>query len=122
MSQPTVLNLDEFRVTRTVVINGKERVLKNMTVEQFMAADDIEKKLASAETPKDQAKILVEVISEFLEDTPISDIMKLDMGQLLILLAFIRGSDISDKVKGGTAEAGQPGEAKAGKRKGRSAS
>lgn len=122
MSQPTVLNLDEFRVTRSVIINGVERTLKNMTVEQFIEADDIEKKLASAETPRDQAKILVEVISEYLEDTPAADIMKLDVGQLLILLAFIRGSDISDKIKGAAAEAGAPGEAKAGKRKGRSAS
>lgn len=121
MAQPTVLNLDEFRVTRTVIINGKERVLKNMTVEQFIAAEDIEKKLAEAGGERAQVPILIDMIVDYLEDTPRADITGLDMGQLLILLAFIRGSDITDKLKE-TAQAGTPGEPKAGKRKGRNAS
>jgi hypothetical protein len=90
MPQPTILNLDEFRVSRSVVIGGRERILKNMTVEQFLQAGDIERK-----------------------DTPREEILGLDLGQLLVLLAFIRGIDPAGDGQPGER---QPGEPRAGKR------
>jgi hypothetical protein len=113
MPQPTILNLDEFRVSRSVVIGGRERILKNMTVEQFLQAGDIERKLEEAGSERAQIPILVDVIAGHLDDTPREEILGLDLGQLLVLLAFIRGIDPA-----GDGEPGErrPGEPRAGKR------
>ncbi|CAO3405264.1 hypothetical protein [Azospirillum palustre] len=107
MPQPTILNLDEFRVSRSVVIGGRERILKNMTVEQFLQAGDIERKLEEAGSERAQIPILVDVIAGHLEGTPREEILGLDLGQLLVLLAFIRGIDPAET---------PPGEPRAGKR------
>lgn len=113
MPQPTILNLDEFRVSRSVVIGGRERILKNMTVEQFLQAGDIERKLEEAGSERAQIPILVDVIAGHLDDTPREEILGLDLGQLLVLLAFIRGIDPAGD---GQPEERQPGEPRAGKR------
>lgn len=111
MPQPTILNLDEFRISRSVVIGGRERILKNMTVEQFLQAGDIERKLEEAGSERAQIPILVDVIAGHLEDTPREEILDLDLGQLLVLLAFIRGID--------PAGDDRPGEPRAGKQRNR---
>ena len=68
MAPPNILNLDDYRVTRSVIINGKERVVRNMTVEQFIAAADIEKRLAATSSEREQIPILVEVVAQYVEE------------------------------------------------------
>lgn len=113
MPQPTILNLDEFRVSRSVVIGGRERILKNMTVEQFLQAGDVERKLEEAGSERAQIPILVDLIAGHLDDTPRDEILGLELGQLLVLLAFIRGIDPAGER--------QPGELRAGKQRNRRA-
>ncbi|WP_042445190.1 hypothetical protein [Azospirillum sp. B510] len=118
MPQPTLLNLDEFRVSRSVVIGGRERILKNMTVEQFLQAGDIERKLEEAGSERAQIPILIDLIAGHLEDTPREDILGLDLAQLMILLAFIRGIGPTEGSAPGQnrLEENRPGESRAGKR------
>lgn len=112
MPQPTILNLDEFRVSRSVVIGGRERILKNMTVEQFLQAGDVERKLEEAGSERAQIPILVDLIAGHLDDTPREEILGLELGQLLALLAFIRGIDPAGAGRAGES---RPGELRAGK-------
>jgi hypothetical protein len=87
-----LLNLDDLVITRKVVLKGKERALNSMTVEQFIASDNIEDRLKKAKGGA-QIKLLVEQIAVFMEDTTEAELMKLQVPQLFALLAFIRGTD-----------------------------
>lgn len=89
-----ILNLDALKVTRLVVLDGRERTLRSMTVEQFIEADDFDARLANA-TGKEKLTLLIGKLLEFLDGTTHADLLKLDMTQLMALLAFARGSDLS---------------------------
>lgn len=112
MPQPTILNLDELRVSRNVVIGGRTRVLKNMTVEQFLQAGDVERKLEEADSERARIPILVDLIAGHLDDTPREEILGLDLEQLLALLAFIRGTEPAGRES-------RPGESRAGRQRSR---
>lgn len=103
MAPPNILNLDDYRVTRSVIINGKERVVRNMTVEQFIAAADIEKRLAATSSEREQIPILVEVVAQYVEGVERGEVMNLDIAQLLVLLAFVRGADVAPNTASGNA-------------------
>lgn len=87
-----ILNLDELKITRTVTLKGKARTLRSMTVEQFIDAKDFNAKLEAADGMQ-QVSLLVDHILEFMDDTTRGELLKLELAQLRMLLAFVRGSD-----------------------------
>ena len=91
-----VLNLDVLRINRTVILGGRERVLRSMSVDQFIQAEAVQAKIDAAEG-NDRFVILMDVILEYIEDTTREELGRLDLGQLMALLAFVRGSDLSDE-------------------------
>jgi hypothetical protein len=87
----TLLNVDALKITRSVVIGGKERRLNSMTVEQFINSDEFNAKFNAATQAK-RIGLLVEHLLGFLEDTTESELLKLEVNQLMIL-QFVRGSE-----------------------------
>lgn len=91
-NKTTFLNLDKLRTERTVILNGKERALRTMTVKQFMESFDAEKQYKDADEKK-RFEILVAEIPKFMSDTTTEELGDLELVQLNALFAFIRGTD-----------------------------
>ncbi len=90
-----MLNLDDFKVERTVVIAGKERTVRAMTVGEFLNADEFDAKFKAA-NPVEQIGLLVEQIVGFVSDTTQEELRKLEVGQLAVLLNYVRGMEVPD--------------------------
>lgn len=95
-----ILNLDDLRVTKTIVLNKKERELRSMTVGEFIDASDFEEKVRQADGPE-QVKLLIDRVVDFIADTEKDELMGLSLEQLFALLAFIRGTDMEEEEASG---------------------
>lgn len=108
----SLLNLDALKITRTVVLGGRERLLRSMSVRQYVEADRFEEQFLAADTAG-RAALLVDKVLEFLDGTTSDELLALDMAQLTALLAFARGTDLSDAAatpaNGGAAGNGDAG-------------
>lgn len=93
-TSPNVLNLDEMAITRTVILKGKERKLRSMTVGEFIDNADLDDTLKS-KSAKEQIKVLIVEIVKYMEDTSEDELKGLELTQLTGLLSFIRGSDVN---------------------------
>lgn len=92
-----ILNLDELKIERTIILGGKERKVRSMTVEEFINADEFEEKFKAADGNQDKIRMLVQKVCDFIDDTAVEELMVMELGQLLALLAFIRGDDLGDE-------------------------
>lgn len=87
-----ILNLDNIRPDRTVIINAKERKVRSMTVKQFLEAEEWEGKFKEAEGTE-RFNLLVDKLLTHMDDTTRDDLLSLELPQLYALLNFIRGTD-----------------------------
>ncbi|MFV3127118.1 hypothetical protein [Niveispirillum sp. KHB5.9] len=101
----TFLNLDDLKVNRSVVMYGRERILRSMTVQEFVESDGFKEQVeaASGDTVK-QTRIVVGKLLGYMDDTTEDELLRLDMGQLMALIAFSRGEDLSKKTSASGAE------------------
>lgn len=106
MSQPNILNLDSLKVIRKVILNGKERSLRSMTVGEFIDAAGVEEAL-QGKSGTEQITALVEQLMKYMDDTTEDELKGMEIEQLLALMQFVRGTDVAAN--------GQP----QGKKKGR---
>lgn len=98
MTSPNLLDLDALKVSRTVRLAGRDRVLRSMTVGEFIDSADLEAQ-TEGKAGAEQAKLLIAQILKFLEDTTEAELNGLELSQLMALLAFIRGTDLTDVAK-----------------------
>lgn len=89
----TMLNLDDFKTDRTVVIAGKARRVRAMNVGEFIDGDEFDSKFEAAD-PIKKIGLLVEQIISFVSDTTVDELRTLEVGQLGVLLNYIRGLDV----------------------------
>lgn len=94
-----MLNLDEFKVERTFVLGGKSRTVRAMTVGEFIAGDEFDAKFKAA-GPTEQIGLLVDQILGMVSDTTREELEKLEVGQLSVLLNYVRGMEVPDAPEG----------------------
>jgi hypothetical protein len=107
MSSPTILNLDDYAETSRVVrLNGRDFVLKTLTVEQFLATIKREKarekalekaggKLEAGQLFENTIEDLLELIEGITRD----DVKALRIDQMAALVKFARGEDVAPPVE-----------------------
>lgn len=95
---PNMLNLDDFVTEKFIMLYGKERRVKAMTVSQFISVSKLEETIEEEDSAS-QMKLLIDRILEFLDDTTEEDLQKMEIDQLMALLAFIRGENPLEAVK-----------------------
>lgn len=88
-----VFNLDDLKVSRSFVLGGKTYSLRSLDVGEYIAADDVEAKFSAEPDPRKRAKMMIEELAK-LTDAPAEELFKMDMTQLIALVAFASGSDM----------------------------
>lgn len=92
------INLDKFRVQTAVTIEGKEYIVKGMTVGQYIN-EDFENKFNEAKTDKEKVKVMVDTLLK-LSNIPEEVLYGLDFTSLLILSQITQGADIEEQKEG----------------------
>lgn len=109
---PNLINLDNLRTVRTVILNGVERKLRTMKVKEFINGGQWDERLENEKRPGARAQIICEMILPFMSNTELDELLDLEIDVLAHLMNFIRGTDDiegrAEKVKEG-AEAGEAG-------------
>ena len=91
------VNLDKFRKQTAVTINGKEYIVKGMTVGQYIN-DDFDNKFKNAKTDKEKVKVMIGTLTK-ISNIPEEVLYDLDFDSLLILSQIAQGVDIEDEVE-----------------------
>ena len=86
-----ILNLDTLRATRSIVLNGRTRVVRSMTVAEFIAAADFDVQFEAADVIG-KINLLIDVITRHA-DIARDELMALDLGQLMALMQVVRGQE-----------------------------
>lgn len=85
-----LLNLDAIASSKNVILNGATRIVKGMTVNQFLTAGDWDARYSEADAVK-RVEMIIDLVADFLPDTPREDLLTLSLDQLGALMNFVRG-------------------------------
>jgi len=87
-----VLNLDQLaKHTKSITLGGKEYVIHDMTVEQFIEAEASVNRLKDSKDPVVQLKETIALIHRAIPDAPVELLNRLSIEQVGALMSFING-------------------------------
>jgi hypothetical protein len=103
-----ILNLDKLvEEKRYLKLFGKEYLIEEMTVDNFLVTNDEADKLKDENSIPKQVDATVKMLNRSIPSCPEDVLRKLPLSQLQVVVAFVRGDDEHEVVESKDDNAGK---------------